>query len=58
MTEEDKVIVDSFHLTDVIDFRSESEFQTRPDVRFPGVSYHNLPPMQDDIKKEDLKFII
>lgn len=46
-------IINSLHLTDIIDFRGEEEFANRPDYRFDGVTYHNIPSMKADVKKED-----
>jgi len=53
---EDEPILKSFHLTDVIDFRSEDEFKARPDYRLEGVKYHNYPPMEDHIKRKHNKY--
>lgn len=51
----DAEILNSLHLTDVIDFRGDEEFVNRPDYRLDGVTYHNYPAMRHDIKKEDSK---
>ena len=54
VTEEDIPIIESFHLTDVIDFRTSFEFDYRPDYRIEGVTYHNIPALKEDDKnKED-----
>lgn len=47
VNEEDVKIIDSFHLTDIVDFRAEREFIERPDYRFDGVSYHNFMAIKD-----------
>ena len=51
ITEEDAKILESLHITHVIDFRSQSEFLNRPDFRMHGVSYFNFPPLDNDTKK-------
>ena len=48
-------VINSLHLTDIVDFRGEDEFVNRPDYRFEGVRYHNLPAMETDVRKEDSK---
>ena len=50
--EEDIPIIESFGLTDVVDFRSQIEFEYRPDYRIKGVTYHNLPTLKADPSKE------
>ena len=50
---EDEIILYSLQLTDIIDFRSELEYNQRPDYRISGVEYHNFPPLIDNIKEED-----
>ena len=50
---EDEVILNGLHFTDVIDFRSELEYKSRPDFRLEGVTYHNFPPLIDHLKDED-----
>ena len=47
--------INSLHLTDIVDFRGEDEFEQRPDYRFEGVTYHNIPSMKSDVKREDSK---
>ena len=49
---QDIPIINSFHLTDVVDFRSSIEFKYRPDYQIEGVTYHNLPTLKEDDKKE------
>ena len=57
--DEDIPTINSFHLTDVVDFRSTSEFKYRPDYKIEGVRYHNLPTLKDndnenkDVKKDE-----
>ena len=51
ITEEDAKVLESLHITHVVDFRSESEFLNRPDYRLNGVSYFNFPPIKEDMKK-------
>ena len=53
ITEEDAKILESLHITHVIDFRSESEFIKRPDYRLEGVNYLNFPPIKQDMKESD-----
>ena len=55
VTEEDVKVIDSLHLTDIIDFRGEGEFVNRPDYPFEGVEFHNFVAMENDVKKEDSK---
>ena len=55
VSEEDIQIIDSLHLTDIIDFRGTYEFKNRPDYPFKGVTFHNLPSMREDVKKEESK---
>lgn len=55
VSEKDIKIIDSLHLTHIVDFRAEEEFKNRPDYPFEGVEVINLPAMFNDIKKEDIK---
>lgn len=48
-------IINSLSLTDIVDFRSSSEFVNRPDYRFKGVTYHNFPLLFEDVKLRDSK---
>ena len=50
--DEEAPIVESFHLTDVVDFRSTVEYKYRPDYKIKGVKYHNFPTLKEDKKKE------
>ena len=51
VNDDDIVTIDSLHLTDIADFRGTHEFAHRPDHRFNGVTYHNFPTMEENIKK-------
>ena len=53
VNEEDIEIINSLHLTDIIDFRSEHEFLNRPDYPFEGVAFHNCVTLINDIKKDN-----
>ncbi len=53
VNDEDIFILNSFHLTDIVDFRGEDEFEHQPDVRLDGVTYHSCPAIEEKIKKED-----
>ena len=53
ITPEDAKILKSLNLTDIIDFRSSSEFVNRPDYRLENVKYHNFPPLDEKWKEED-----
>ena len=55
VTEEDLEILNSFHLTDIIDFRDYDEYKYNGDVQLLGVRYHNFPAIQEHVKKEDRK---
>ena len=57
LTEEDVDIVKSFHLTDIIDFRSESEFLSLPDYQLEGVRMHNVPVLPKSTDDEARKRI-
>ena len=48
---EDIEIINSLHLTDIIDFRGQNEFINRPDYSFVGVERHNFPMMKEDVQK-------
>lgn len=55
VNKEDVQIIDSLHLTDIVDFRGSVEFENRPDYHFAGVTYHNFPSMKEDVKQEKSK---
>ena len=57
LNEEDKAIVDGFHLTDLIDFRSQSEFVSIPDYEPKGVKMHNVPVLKISTQEESTKRI-
>ena len=46
VSEKDIQILNSLHLTDVIDFRESNAFIDKPDYRLDGVNYHNFPPFE------------
>ena len=52
LTNEDKAIIDSFHLTDVVDFRGSYEFKYKPEVKLDNVRYHNFPPLIENVAEE------
>lgn len=56
VSDDDVKVIDSFHLTDIIDFRSSEEYNNRPDYRFNGVTYHNLTTFEHEGKKEDKSY--
>ena len=56
VSEEDIEIINSFRLTDVIDFRSRNEFVHHPDHFFEGVKYHNFTTFEHENKKEDVVY--
>ena len=55
VNEDDVKVIDSFHLTDIVDFRGEDEFIYQPDYPFNGVTRHSFPAIEEIIKKEDRK---
>lgn len=55
LNEEDVEIINSLHLTDVIDFRADDEFVHRPDYPFEGVTFHNFPVMRKKMNQEAQK---
>jgi len=55
VSEEDVEIINSLHLTDIVDFRSKDEFTYRPDYVFDGVKYHNFTTFEHEHKKEDIE---
>lgn len=48
INEDDIKVIDSFHLTDIIDFRSLEEFINMPDYLFKGVNIHHCPALRKD----------
>lgn len=54
VSSEDIKIINSLKLTDIVDFRSKTEYTDRPDYAFMGVTFHNLPTM-DETNDEQLK---
>ena len=57
LSEEDINIINSFHLTDIVDFRSESEFLSLPDYQLEGVRMHNVPVLPKSTDDESRKRI-
>ena len=55
LTLEDVVVMNSLHITDIIDFRSEKENLIHTDYPLEGATYHNFPPLLDNVKEEDQK---
>ncbi len=55
VTKEDVLVVDSFHLTDIIDFRGKDEYEENPDYPFKGVTFHNLPTIKEKVNVEERK---
>ena len=53
VNDEDIKIINSLHLTDIIDFRGNDEFIIRPDYPFVGVNMHNYPMMVEDVSKKN-----
>ena len=53
VNEEDIKILESFHLTDVVDFRGKDEFVNKSDYRLKNVTFHNFPVIEEKIKAED-----
>ena len=51
-SKEDIKVLDSFHLTDIVDFRGTFEYQNRPDIALDGVRYHNFPPLMENVSEE------
>lgn len=51
VSDEDVKVINSLRLTDIIDFRSMIEFNSRPDFRFIGVTYTNLPAMKEEAQE-------
>lgn len=47
-SEEDLKIINSWHLTDIVDFRSEVEFNDRKDIFIEGATYHNFPAIKSN----------
>lgn len=54
VTEEDVEILNSLHITDIVDFRSKDEFTHRPDYRLESVTYYNFTTFEHEHKKEDI----
>ena len=54
VTSEDVKILETLHITDIVDFRSKDEFIYRPDYYFQDVKYHNFTTFEHEHKKEDI----
>ena len=52
VSNDDIKTINSLKLTDIIDFRSDVEYLSRPDYKFMGVKYHNFPALSNN---EELK---
>ena len=52
VTNDDVEVVKTFHLTDIVDFRSKIEFAHQPDCLLDGVTYHNLTTFEHEMKQE------
>ena len=57
ISEEDAEILKSFHLTDIVDFRSSDEFESIPDYPLDNVTMHNIPVLKKDTQEEVKKRI-
>ena len=55
LTKEDIEVLETFHLTDVVDFRGNDEFYYNPDHVLIGVTYHSFPAIEERVKVEDRK---
>lgn len=53
VNEDDIKVIDSFHLTDIVDFRGHDEFTYVHDYPFKGVTFHNFPAINQTVKQED-----
>ena len=52
LTEEDQKIIDDMHLTDIIDFRSSSEYLSLQTYQPSGVRMHNVPVLKEETNEE------
>ena len=52
VSNDDIKTINALKLTDIVDFRSEVEYVSRPDYQFLGVKYHNFPTF---VNNEELK---
>ena len=55
LTQEDIEVLETFHLTDVVDFRGNDEFYYNPDYVLMGVTYHSFPAIEERVNVEDRK---
>ena len=51
VSNDDILLINSLRLTDIIDFRSTIEYNSRPDYQFMGVSYHSLPALKEEAQE-------
>lgn len=52
----DIIKINKLHLTDIIDLRGVKEFNVHHDYNFKGVTFHNIPPMIEEVKKGQQKY--
>ena len=52
LTDEDKKVIDELHLTDIIDFRSSSEYLSLPTYVPEGTRTHNVPVLKVSTQEE------
>ena len=57
LTEEDQKVIDELHITDIIDFRSSSEYLSLPTYKPSGVRAHNIPVLKQSTQEEAQKRI-
>ncbi|MBO4855759.1 MAG: tyrosine-protein phosphatase [Bacilli bacterium] len=55
LSEEDQKAIDELHLTDIIDFRSSSEYLSLPTYQPSGVRTHNIPVLKMSTNEEAQK---
>lgn len=52
----DIIKINRLHLTDIIDLRGVKEFEIHHDYPFKGVTFHNTPPMIEEVKVGKQKY--
>lgn len=55
LNKEDIEIINSWRLTDIVDFRSEEEFLERSDYPFKDIKVHNIPVLKKEKSKKEMK---
>lgn len=55
LTDDDKKVIDELHLTDIIDFRSSSEYLSLPTYVPEGVTTHNVPVLREETNQESIR---